>query len=164
MHNLLHVLGGIRPSSTFLSIRGYRAASGEVADHQICFHMSYRHALEKSIAALEAMTLTDPIEIQARSELIASYQRSLEKLINEPLEAIGDHYDRVVNAEGEHVKGVKIHRESGDLHLFGLALGKVIHVPGEYREVKSSEKTLAKARLSKGLPAARCSLSRASLQ
>jgi len=153
---IVETLASLRPSSTFLSIKGYRSAtSGEVADHQICFHFSYATALEKSIATLETVVPADDLEAQAKGELIASYSKSLEKVTTEPLEIIGDHYDRVLDADGAPIKGVKVHRETGALHLFGLALNKRVITPGTYKEVKSRPLTLAKDKLRKGLPVER---------
>lgn len=151
--SIIDTLSALRPSSTFVTLKGYKSAtSGEVADHQIVFHMSYQSALEKSIAALEAIIPSDDLEATAKSELLASYGKSLDKVKSEPLEVVGDHYDRVLNADGEHIKGIKVHRESGELHLFGLALRKTVLVPGTYKEVKSRPLTIAKDRLRKGLP------------
>lgn len=154
--SIIETLATIRPSSTFLSIRGYTSAtSGEKADHTICFHMSYQHALEKSIAALEAVIPADDLEAQAKGELLASYGKSLDKVKSEPLEVVGDHYDRIVLDNGEHLRGVKVHRESGDLHIFGLAMAKKVLTPGTYKEVKSRPLTIAKDKLRKGLPVER---------
>lgn len=154
--SIIDTLSAIRPSSTFLSIRGYRSAtSGEVADHSIVFHMSYQSALERSIAALEAVIPACDLEATAKAELLASYQKSLDKVTTEPLEIIGDHYDRVLDAEGAPIKGIKIHKESGALHLFGLAHRKVVREKGTYKEVKSRPLTIAKDKLRKSLPVER---------
>lgn len=154
MTTLIETLATIRPSSTFLSIKGYTAAtSGEKADHTICFHMSYQNALEKSIAALNEIVPADDIEAEAKAELLASYGKSLEKVKSEPLEVVGDHYERIVlETNGQPLRGVKVHRESGELHIFGLAMGKTVLIPGTYKAVKSNPVTLAKAKLKKGLP------------
>ena len=154
--DILDILGSLRPDSTFLSIRGYRAAgSGEEADHTICFHMSYQVALEKSLLLVSTVQPSSEIEAQAKAELIASYSKSLDRAIHDPVEVVADHYERVIGANGSPIKGIKIHRESGDLHLFGLHLRKTVLVPGVHREVKSKPLTVAKDRLRKGLPVER---------
>lgn len=154
--SIIETLATIRPSSTFVTLKGYKSAtSGEVADHQIVFHMSYQSALEKSIAALETVVPADDLEAQAKGELLASYRKSLDKVKSEPMEIVGDHYERVIDADGNHVKGCKVHRESGELHLFGLALRKTVLVPGTYKEVKRRPLTIAKDKLRKGLPVER---------
>lgn len=155
MSNLINILAQVRPSSTFLSLRGYTSAtSGELADHTIVFHMSYGSALERSITMLEAVVPADDLEAQAKAELLASYQKSLDKVNSEPMETVCDAYDRVT-VDGEHVKGIKIHRETGTLHIFGLAHSKRVITSGTYKEVKSRPLTVAKDRLRKGLPVER---------
>lgn len=154
--SITNILAKLRPSSTFLSLKGYLSAtSGEIADHTICFHMSYGNALERSILMLEAFIPADDLEAQAKSELLASYAKSLDKVKSEPLEVVGDVYDRVLDTEGNHIKGIKVHRESGDLHIFGLAHSKRVIKPGTYKEVKSRPLTIAKDKLRKGLPVER---------
>lgn len=150
---IVETLATIRPSSTFLSLHEYRSATtGEVADHQIVFHTSYGNALERSLEILEAFPAGEGLEAQAREELIASYRKSLDKVRGEPLEVIGEHYDRVLDGEGNPIRGCKIHRGSGELHLFGMHLRKRVIVPGVYKEVKSRPLTLAKDKLRAGLP------------
>ncbi len=154
--SITNILAKLRPSATFLSLRGYTSAtSGEVADHQIVFHMSYGNALERSILMLEAVVPCDDLEAQAKSELLASYGKSLDKVRTEPLEVVGEVYDRVLDADGKPIKGCKVHRESGELHLFGLAHSKRVIKPGTYKEVKSRPLTIAKDKLRKGLPVER---------
>lgn len=146
---ILDTLSTIRPSSTFLSLRGYRSAeSGELADYQIAFHMSYRSALERSIVAVEAYDPADEIEAQAKGEVLASYRASLAK-IDAGDEPVGDAYDRVIDADGAHVKGVKVHRDSGKLHLFGLLVRKTVREPGTFKAVNKKPLTVAKDKLRK---------------
>lgn len=154
-HNTAAVLASLRPGSMFLALRSYRSVgTGEVADHTVCFHFSYGNALERSIRTLTQLVLSDSLEIQAREELVASYQRSLDKVRTEPLEILGDVYDRVM-VDGAPVKGIKIHRETGNLHLFGLHVNKKVLVPGTYKEVKSRPLTVAKDQLRKLVPVER---------
>lgn len=152
--SIIETLSAIRPSSTFLSLKGYRSESGELADYQIAFHMSYGSALERSILHLEAVVPAIDLEAQAKSELLASYRKSLARVESEPLELVGDHYDRVM-VEGAHVKGIKIHRESGKLHLFGLLIRKTVREPGEWKATNKRPLTVAKDKLRKGLPVER---------
>lgn len=153
---LIEILSTIRPSSTLLSLKEYQSkTSGEIADHQIVFHMSYSSALERSIRALGFVEANGELEVQAKEELLQSYQKSLDRIHSEPLEVLGDSYSRVTDADGNVIKGCKIHRESGELHLFGLHLNKRVIVPGTYKEVKSRPLTLAKDKLRRGLPVER---------
>jgi hypothetical protein len=139
-------LSKIRSSSTFLSLRGYRSQSSEIADYTLCFHMSYKNALEKSIATLEAMSLSNDIDRQAREELLASYRKSLSN--PEPIEERESAYDYFVNDDGSTVKGIKIHRDTGTLHIYGLLHQKRVLMPGiPKKPINSKPLTIAKRRL-----------------
>jgi len=48
--------------------------------------------------------------------------------------------------------GIKVHLETGDLHLQGLEVSRHVTSPGEYKVVKSAAKTLAKNELRHLLP------------
>jgi hypothetical protein len=151
--SVIQELSKIRASSTFLSLRGYRSAeSGELADFQISFHMSYASALERSILALEAIVPGDDLQAKAKQELLSSYKKSLDKVKSEPLEVLGDHYDRVIGADGEHIKGIKIHKETGTLHLFGLLVNKRVLEPGTFKASNKRPLTVAKDKLRKLVP------------
>ena len=152
---IIDTLSKVRPSSTFLSLRGYRSESGELADYQLAFHMSYANALEKSIAALETVVPADDLEAQAKGELLASYGKSLDKVKSEPLEVVGDHYERVLDATGTPIKGIKYHRETGKLHLYGLLVRKATIEPGTYKASNKRPLTVAKDRLRKLGPVSR---------
>jgi hypothetical protein len=66
-------LGKLRTSSTFLTLKGYRSESGEVSDFSIVFHISYKNALLRSIAKLEALVPADELEAQAKEECLSSF-------------------------------------------------------------------------------------------
>jgi len=154
--SIIEKLAGIRPDCTFLSIKGYKSASsGEVANFQIAFHMSYKNALERSVIALQSIVPTDDLQSLAKAELIEGYVKSIDKIGSEPLEALGDHYNRVLDLDGKPVKGIKIHVETGTLHLFGLLVNKTILVPGVYKPVNKRPLTIEKDILSKELPVSR---------
>lgn len=147
--SVIETLSKIRPSSTFLSIRGYRSAeSGELADYQLSFHMSYESSLERSIAALEVYVPENDLEVLAKNELLASYRNSLSKVQSEPLEVVGEHYHRII-AEGKHIKGIKIHSETGKLHLFGLLVNKRVREPGTFKATNKKPMTIIKDKLRK---------------
>lgn len=147
--SVIETLSKIRPSSTFLSIRGYRSAeSGELADYQLSFHMSYESALERSIAALEVYVPENDLEVLAKNELLASYRNSLLKVQSEPLEVVGEHYQRII-VDNKPVKGIKIHSETGKLHLFGLLVNKRVREPGTFKATNKKPMTIIKDKLRK---------------
>jgi hypothetical protein len=134
----------VRPSSTFLCLKGYCNEAGELADYNIVFNMSYKNALERSIATLNAMSLSTDLERQARTELLESFQASLAK---DPIEEVADAYRHFEDEEGNIIKGVKQHMATGNLHLYGLVVNKFVRMPGHYKKVNHKPLTVAKSKL-----------------
>jgi hypothetical protein len=141
-------LAKLRPASTFLTLKGYRNDSSEVSDYSIVFHMSYKSALQKSITAVENMTLTTDLEKQARQELLCSWNNSLIRMQETPVEEIEDGYQRFFDENGSYIKGVKLHRDTDTLHIYGLVVHKRVLLPGNYKKVNSRPLTIAKHKLS----------------
>ena len=133
MDNLQFVteLANLRPSSTFLTLKGYRNEANEVADYSIVFHMSYKAAVERSIKVLDALTVATDLEKQAKTELLASFNKSLANA-ETPIEEIDDAYTRFFDNDGSYIKGVKLHTKTGTLHLYGLVVHKNVKMPGIY--------------------------------
>ena len=138
----------LKPNSTFLTVKGYRNSAAEIADYSLVFNMSYTNALKRSIVTLEAMSLSNDLERQAREELLASYHKSLTRGEEETIEEREDAYQHFQNDDGSWIKGVKIHRASGELHLYGLVSQKKVRLPGIYPKVNSRPLTIAKHKLS----------------
>lgn len=145
-------LAKLRTSSTFLSLNGYTNEHGEVANYSIIFHMSYKNALERSIAALLPVIPDNEIEAQAKQELIASFEKSLSNIASTSIEEIDDAYTRFFDTDGSYVKGVKLHTESNTLHLYGLVVHKRVLVEGSYPVKNKRALTVAKDKLRKVCP------------
>lgn len=138
-------LSKIQPDSTFLSLKNYRNSANEVADYQIVFHASYANSLKKSLNILQDYVPSNDIESQAKSELIQSFSKSLDKIASDDYDS--DVYDQVLDADGNHIKGVKIHKESETLYIFGLLRQKIVYVRGIYKPVNKQALTIAKDKL-----------------
>jgi hypothetical protein len=136
----------LRPSSTFLTLHKYASDSGELADYNIVFNISYKAALQRSIDTLNAMTLTTDLEKQARNELLESFATSLAK-DEETQEEDDGTYRRFYDEEGNPIKGVRLHKDTDTLHLYGLVLQKRTYLPGTYKKVNSKPLTIAKNKL-----------------
>jgi hypothetical protein len=145
-------LAKLRTSSTFLSLMGYRNEHSEVADHNIIFHISYESALKRSIIALQPIVPASDLETTAKEELLASFKQSLANLKETPMEELEDAYDHFKDEDGSYIKGVKLHRESDTLHLYGLEVQKRIIMPGIYKKVNKRPLTIAKDKLKKLCP------------
>lgn len=130
----------------FASFTYASKGSGEVARHVVALGVNVERAYRRDLAVLQGKRNTlSGVELQACDELIASLQNSLEKGIgNNDAYTCADTYTPVC-------KGVKVHKENGELHVFGFSMGKTVLEAGEHKKVKSSEKTIAKNKLRKGL-------------
>jgi len=148
-------LAKLRPSSTFLSVIGYRNEHSEVADYSIVFHISYENALKRSILALESIVPSDYLEVQAKRELVDGYSQSLAKMAITSVEEIDDAYTRFFDENGDYIKGVKLHTKTDTLHLYGLLNAKRIIVPGQYQASNKRPLTIAKDKLRKLCPVSR---------
>ncbi len=151
-HAFVSELAKLRPSATFLTLRGYRNEHSEVADYSIVFHMSYESALKRSLAALEPIVPDGDLEARAKRELIDGYQKSLEKMKTTPMEELEDAYTHFKDESGQYIKGVKLHTETATLHLYGLVNAKRIIIPGQYKTSNKRELTIAKDKLRKLCP------------
>lgn len=140
-------LAKLRPGSTFLTLNGYRNEHSEIADYSIVFHMSYKSALERSILKLQEMNLSKELELEARCELINSFQRSLLKMETTTIEEDDEVYTHFTDEDGKYIKGVKMHTATGALHLYGLVVHKLVKMPGSYPKVNHRLLTIAKDKL-----------------
>lgn len=150
MDNLQFVteLSKLRPSSTFLTLRGYRNEASEIADYSIAFHMSYENALKRSIKTLAEMDLSGDLEKQARFELLDSFAKSLARGAASPeLEERDSTYTYFKDDDGNYVKGVKYHPELATLYLYGLVVHKRVLLPGMYPTKNKKPLTVAKDKL-----------------
>ena len=143
----INELSKLRPSSTFLHLKGYVNSVGEKADYNIVFHMSYLNALHKSIDTLNSLNLVLPEENEARNQLIESFNNSIKKIETTPIEEIDDNFTRFFDESGNYIKGIKLHTESNTLHLYGLVVNKRVLIPGNYKKVNSSKMTIMKNQL-----------------
>jgi hypothetical protein len=147
----IKTIASVRPQATFLTLHGYKASSGEVADHQIIFHVSYEALLKRSEDALQEMQFFTEPETKAKETILRSIAKSLAGL-KPQIEEIDGAYERFFDDEGKHIRGIKRHIESGVMHLYGVTVQKRIHVPGEFKEVKSKPETIVKNRILNLLP------------
>ena len=133
---------------TFVAIQGYSNEAGETANYVINVGVSYESARNRTIAKLQdfiAMPGLSDMQILAASELLNSAQKNANpETATAASIAQTDAYTHIG-------RNVKVHNETGNLHLVGFVVGKVITVAGTYKEVKSSEKTLTKKKIAKDL-------------
>ena len=137
---------------TFAALTYTAKGTGEVARFRLLLGAHTSTLYEKDIAALEVLLPTlEGVELQAATELLASRRESLAVGIgNNSAYTNADTYVSLPN-----IPGVKIHKETGALHVTGLVEGKEVVTPGTYKVVKSSPKTIAKRAIEKTLASGR---------
>jgi hypothetical protein len=151
-NEFVSTIASVRPQATFLTLHKYRAESGEVADHQVVFHVSYEELLNRSVALLNAMTFESQGEKDAQRVLLASFMESLSGIKKTKVDEIEDAYERFFDESGAHIKGIKRHLETGAMHLYGATVQKRIHVEGIRKAVNSKPETILKNRIRAMLP------------
>jgi hypothetical protein len=135
--------------SSFVGIKGYTSSTtGEVANHVVNANFSYGNAVEKDLKALNNATDAD---VQA----IAEKYGFAPELIKTAIIKLRDAFVKNQNPETASAQSVaqsdayypitnsiKLHIESGKIHIYALAVSKQVLVEGEYKSVNSRELTL----------------------
>lgn len=144
----VQILSQIKPQATFLSVRGYRNNFQEVSNFEVVFHASYLNAVKKALAIVSLAKFqlnerfgADDFQV-AQQELMDSFRDTLSGY--NPRYTAQDVYQPVYNLDQEVIPGIKMHREQNVIHLNALKIRKKVLVPGQYKEVNSQQKTLAK--------------------
>jgi len=159
MKNLFDAFKKLNGAS-FISVTGYESTtSGEIADHTINTGISVMNAKKRDFETLKNCTETDLQVIStnkgidlntcklALSELLASAEKNLSENIEDRSNQSQGQSDAYLT-HPEYV-GLRIHKETLALHIFGMAIQKNVLVEGTYKTVKSSDKTLAKKAITK---------------
>jgi len=134
--------------SSFVGIKGYTSSTtGEVANHVVNANFSYGNAVEKDLKALQGATDEDVKAIADKGFTIDLVKMAIAKLRDAFVKnqnpetasagsvAQSDAYYPITNS-------IKLHIESGKLHIYALAVSKEVLVEGEYKAVNSRELTL----------------------
>lgn len=145
-------LSKLRPSSTFLSLKGYRNEHSEVSDYSIVFNISYKNSIKKSIMALEGCVPKNDLAAKAKQELIDSFNLSLNKIKEFGFEELQEHYTHFTDEKGVYIKGVKLHDKTATIHLYGFVVHKKVIVPGNYPISNKRPLTIEKDKLRKLCP------------
>jgi len=134
--------------SSFVGIKGYTSSTtGEVANHVVNANFSYGNAVEKDLKALKGATDADIEAIASKGFSVELVKTAIAKLADAFIKnqnpetasagsvAQSDAYYPITNS-------IKLHIESGKIHIYALAVSKEVLVEGEYKSVNSRELTL----------------------
>ena len=150
--------------TSFVGIRTYENKQGEVSNYTLNAGITYENVLKndfnslkenqtKIIQELEKNHSISLIE-QAYKEIYTSLEKRLsDEQTKEQLRAENDktiaQSDAQINAYISLAKGVKLHKDSLQLHVFGLVVKKTILQPIEYKKTNSRELTIIKNKIEK---------------
>lgn len=156
MKNLINKFEALKGAS-FIGISAYESASsGEVANYVINTNISVENAKNTDLEKLQNFDLntfaatskfTPELITIAHNELLTSAIKNLNSDISERSAHSQGQTDAFINFGN----GLKLHKESLAVHIFGMSISKTVLVPGEYKSVKSSDKTLCKKAIKKFL-------------
>lgn len=140
MLELIDQLGQIK-SAKFASFTYTAKKSGEKARHTLLLGVSIESVYKQDVKTLEAMMpKLSGIELQAAQEIHSSLCVSLAGGIgNNPAATSANAYTHV-----DEFSNVKVHNETGDIHIMGLSVAKVVLTKGTYPTVKSGPLKIAK--------------------
>lgn len=155
MRHLVETLNKVG-NGEFIGIRGYEAVtSGEISNVRINAKIDVLKAKKNDLKKLKSFNDLESIAKQvdtdintvklALAELINSAERNVSKEIEDRTEASKAQtktYHRLDN-------GIKIHKETLDIHIDGFVETKIVLKKGTYKTVNSSKKTLAKKAIEK---------------
>lgn len=154
LNELIKTLVEASKHAWFVSLEYTAKGTGDVARYVIQPGVSYSRQISNSITALVIMIrqgLEEPM-LEAAQELLESFQLSFE---GGNYSASAKEYMDVYNDEtGLPVHGLRQHKGTGQIEVFGVLRHKTLHQAGEGRKSHEyrNELTKAKAELRKALP------------
>lgn len=150
--------------TSFIGLKNYTNAKGEISNQTIVGGITFANVLLNDFNALKdnkdaivkELEKSYPITLidQAYNELYNSLEKRLSSdEIKAELRSQGDETilrsDAQINAYIPLTKGVKLCKDTLQLHVFGLVVRKEIVKPIEYPIVKSRDLTIVKNRIQK---------------
>ena len=117
----------------------YRSkTTGETSLYRVNLGVNLENAYREDIEIATHIKVSTAAEKRAREEIVKSLKDSLRLgLGHNPLYTQTDLYYEVVN-------GIRLNSKTGDLHLWGFVMSKVIVHEGKRKRYNSSEVTIAK--------------------
>ena len=147
--------------TSFVGIQGYTSSNGEVSNQTIQVGYNLTNLLKKDLEKLKALDIStviakygEEVTTKAYSELLTSLAKRTateaekEQLLKEGDSTINRSIGQV-DAYTNFAPGIKQHNDTKELKIHGIVISKTKLVEGEYKAVKSSDKTLAKRAIQK---------------
>jgi len=127
----------------FMSFLYTSKGTGETSRYLINFGINYRNACDSDKTVLEVYEPSSDLEIQAKGEMLKSLTETL-------VEGVSQSYTQ--KDTFDHLgKGIRQHRESGEIYVYGFIQNKEQVAPPtiEKKKVNSRPLTLAKKSIEK---------------
>lgn len=161
MKNLKRFFDGMENlnGAKFITIKGYKSeTSGELADHNILTNISVMSAKQKDFETLKSADLEVVTKKSAKSIALDVFKVALSEMLTSAEKNLSENKeDRTAQSQAQTEayinlsNAIKIHKETGNIHIFGMAMSKNVIVAGTYKQVNSSDKTIAKKEITKSL-------------
>ena len=147
--------------ASFVGIKGYENSKGEISDFTLLANISYNNMLINDLKKLVELDLTNlfakydlDLVQKPYNELLSSYTKRLsDEQTKETLLALGDSTIVRSVAQSEVFvnlgNGLRVNKETNELHVYGLVARKKVIKSIEYKEVKSKLNTIIKNEISK---------------
>jgi len=145
---------------SFIGVNNYLSkTSGEVANHVINVGLSVENAKKTDLNRLQNCNDNDLLDIAtaskisldickiALSEMLTSANKNLSANIEDRTAQSQAQTDAYINL----TPAIRIHKDTLEVHVFGQSISKKVIVPGTYKTVNSSNKTIAKTAIKKHL-------------
>ncbi len=150
--------------TSFVGIRDYVNKQGELSNYTLNVGINYENVLKNDFNTLknnqveivETLKKSYPIAIieQAYNELLTSLEKRLsDEITKANLRAENDKTilasDAQIDAYINLTKGIKLHKDTMQLHVFGLVVKKTVLKAIAYKQTKSRELTIVKNKIEK---------------
>lgn len=133
-------------SARFASFVYTSIGSGETAKYNVILGVDYERVYQDDIETLNALIPTlSGVELVAAQEVLVSLKKSLKSWRDG--QSNPDSTSAHMFTSVPDVKGLKVHNETGNLYLLCSVLHKETIVPGTFKKVNSSAKTIAKRKI-----------------
>ena len=150
--------------TSFIGLRGYTNKQGEVSNQTIVAGITYENCLLHDFQALQENQnevfeiLTKDYSEEVIAKAFVNLYTSLEKRLSsdEVKQALREQNDKTImlsdaqkDAYTHITKGVKVNKETNQIHVFGLVVKKTIIKPIEYKQTNSRELTIVQNKIKK---------------
>jgi hypothetical protein len=151
-------------STSFVGIRNYENKQGEISNQTIIAGITYENCLLNDFKVLQEKQneVFETLQKDYSNELILkAYENlynSLEKRLSseEVKEALRLQNDKTIALSDAQIdaythlaKGVKLNKETLQIHIFGLVVRKQVVKPIEYKQTNSRELTIVQNKIKK---------------